>query len=60
MRRLRIRNVTVGDAGASQTDLDGAIAQLVIQRDGDGEPEVEAAFLAIEYLGVGDVAGHAG
>jgi len=36
LRRLRVRNVTTGEPGATQADLDAAIAGLVIQRDGNG------------------------
>jgi len=36
LRRLRVRNVTTGEPGATQADLDAAIAGLAIQRDGNG------------------------
>ncbi len=54
VRRLRIRNVTVGDPGATQPDLDGSIAQLVIQRDGDGDgvidgPEIDPVVVSTTW-----------
>jgi len=41
VRQLRVRNVTAGQAGASQAALDAGVGQLVIQRDGDQDGELD-------------------
>lgn len=41
LTRLRVRNVTRSAAGTSQADLDGTVGQLVLQRDGNGNGEVD-------------------
>jgi len=41
VRQLRVSNVTVGDPAASQADLDREISQLVIQRDGDADGQLD-------------------
>jgi hypothetical protein len=54
INQITLSNVTVGDPGAGQPELDGTVSQLLLQRDGDGDgqldpPDIDPIIVATSW-----------